>query len=55
MKASKKKLICAIPFTGKKPLQLRACLVNSIENDLELCKLKSYFTITMQTEFVVLL
>ena len=40
MKASKKKLIRAIPFIGKKPLQLRSCLVNSIENDSKFCKLK---------------
>ena len=40
MKASKKKLICAIPFIGKKPLQLRSCLVNSTENDSKFCKLK---------------
>ena len=54
-KDSKKEPICTLPFTGKKSLQLRTRLVNSIENNLKFCKLKRYFTITMETEFGVLL
>ena len=53
LKASKKELACVLPFIGKKSLQLRTCLVNSIENNLKFCKFKSYFPITMRTEFVV--
>ena len=43
MKPSKTKLICALPFIGKKSLQLRTRLVNSIENNLKFCKLKVIF------------
>ena len=32
LKASKKELICVLPFLGKKSMQLRTRLVNSIEN-----------------------
>ena len=42
LKASKKELICILAFLGKKLMQLRTCLVNSIE-----------FPITMQAELVV--
>ena len=41
--APKKKLICILPFIGNKSLQLRTCLVNSIENNLKFCKLKVIF------------
>ena len=40
MKASKKELICILPFIGKKSLQLRTCLVNSIEGNLKFRKFK---------------
>ena len=43
LKASKKELICVLPFLGKKSMQLRTCLVNSIESNLKFCKLKSIF------------
>ena len=43
IKASKKELTCVLPFIGKKSLQLRTCLVNSIENNLKSCKLKVIF------------
>ena len=43
LKASKKELICALFFVGNKSLQLRARLVNSIENNLKFCKLKVIF------------
>ena len=43
LKASKKELICALPFIGDKPLQLRTCLFNFIENNLKFCKLKVIF------------
>ena len=43
MKASKKELTCVLPFIGNKSLQLRTRLVNSIENNLKLCKLKVIF------------
>ena len=33
LKASKKELICILPFIGKKSLQLRTCLVNSKESN----------------------
>ena len=35
LKASKKKLISVLPFIGNKSLQLRICLVNSIENNFK--------------------
>ena len=41
--ASKKELICFLPFIGNKSLQLRNRLVNSIENNLKFCKLKVIF------------
>ena len=40
LKASKKELICVLPFIGNQSLQLRSRLVNSIENNLKFCKLK---------------
>ena len=43
LKASKEKLICALPFIGNKSLQLRTPLVNSIDNNLKFCKLKVIF------------
>ena len=43
LKASKKKLICVLPFIGKNSLQLRTRLVNSIESNLKFCKLKTIF------------
>ena len=33
LKASKKELICILPYIGKKSLQLRICSVNSIESN----------------------
>ena len=36
--ASKKLLICVFLFIGKKSLQLRTRLVNSIENNFKFCK-----------------
>ena len=39
-KVSKKELSCVLPSIGKKSLQLRTRLVNSIENNLKFCKLK---------------
>ena len=33
LKASKKELICVLPFLGKKSMQLRTRLVNSIESN----------------------
>ena len=33
-----------LPFIGKNLLQLRTCLVNSIENNLKFCKLKVIFS-----------
>ena len=46
------KRTCVLPFLGKKSMQLRTRLVNSIESKLKFCKL-SYFPITMQAGFVV--
>ena len=43
LKAPKKKLICVLPFLGKKSVQLRTRLVNSIESNLKFCKLKVIF------------
>ena len=43
LKASKKELICILPFIGNKSLQLRTRLVNSIESTLKVCKLKLIF------------
>ena len=43
LKASKKELICVFPFLGKKSMQLRTPLVNSIESNLKFCKLKVIF------------
>ena len=43
LKASKKELICVLPFLGKKSMQLRTRLVNSIESNLKFCKLKVIF------------
>ena len=41
-KASIKELICVLPFTGKKSLQLRTRLVNSRKYNLKFCKLKVF-------------
>ena len=43
LKASKKELIWLLPFLGKKSMQLRTRLVNSIESNLKFCKLKVIF------------
>ena len=43
LKASKIELICVLPFLGKKSMQLRTRLVNSIESNLKFCKLKVIF------------
>ena len=43
LKASKKELICVLPFLGKRSMQLRTHLVNSIESNLKFCKLKVIF------------
>ena len=43
LRASKKELTCVLPFLGKKSMQLRTCLVNSIESNLKFCKLKVIF------------
>ena len=43
LKASKKELICVLSFLGKKSMQLRTRLVNSIESNLKFCKLKVIF------------
>ena len=43
LKASKKELICVLPFLGKKSMQLRTGLVNYIESNLKFCKLKVIF------------
>ena len=43
LKASKKELICILPFIGNKSLQLSTRLVNSIESTLKVCKLKLIF------------
>ena len=39
----KKELICVLPFLGKKLMQLRTRLVNSIKSNLKFCKLKVIF------------
>ena len=43
LQAFKKKFICIPPFIGKKSLQLRTRLVNSIESNLKFFKLKVIF------------
>ena len=43
LKASKKELVCILPFIGNQSLQLRTCLVNSLENNLKLGKHKVIF------------
>ena len=43
LKASKNEIIYALPFIRKKSLQLRTRLVNSIENNLNTCKLNVIF------------
>ena len=42
LKSSKKELICVLPFIGKKLLQLRTRLVNSIESQLKLKLLSNH-------------
>ena len=44
LKASKKELICVLPFLGKKSMQLRTRLVNSIESNLKVSKLSNLFS-----------
>ena len=46
LKASKKELVCVLPFIGNKSLQLRTRLVNSIKNNLKFCKRKVIFQST---------
>ena len=41
--ASKKALVCVLPFIGKKSLQLRSRLVKSIQGNLQFCSLKVVF------------
>ena len=41
--ASKKKLVCVLPFIGRKCLQLRSRLVKSIQVNLQFCSLKVVF------------
>ena len=41
--ASKKQLVCVLPFIGKKLLQLRSRLVKSIQGNLQFCSLKVVF------------
>ena len=41
--ASKKELVCVLPFIGKKSLQLRSKLVKSSQNNLNFCHLKVVF------------
>ena len=43
LKASKKELICILPFLGKKSMQRRTCIVNSTESSLKFYKLKVIF------------
>ena len=43
LKASKKELICVLSSLGKKSMQPRTRLVNSIESNLKFCKLKVIF------------
>ena len=43
LNASKKELICVLPFLGKRSMQLRTRLVNSIESNSKFCKLKVIF------------
>ena len=43
LKGWKKELICVLPFLGKKSMQLRTRLVNSIESNLKFCNLKVNF------------
>ena len=41
--APKKQLNCVLPFLGKKSLQLRSCLVNSVNKTVRFCNLKVVF------------
>ena len=41
--APKKKLVCVLPFIGKKSLHLRSKLVKSVQNNLSFCHLKVVF------------
>ena len=41
--ASKKQLVCVLPFIGKTSLQLRSRLVKSIQGNLQFCSLKIVF------------
>ena len=44
--ASKKQLVCVLPFIGKKSLQLRSRLIKSIQRNLQFCSLKVVFQST---------
>ena len=44
--APKKKLVCILPYIGKKSLQLRSKLVKSVQNNLSFCNLKVVFRST---------
>ena len=41
--AQKKELVCVLPFIGKKSLQLRSRLANSIQQNLKFCSLNVVF------------
>ena len=41
--AQKKELVCVLPFTGKKLLQLRSQLVKFIQQNLKFCSLNVIF------------
>ena len=41
--APKEELVCLLPFIGKKSLELRSKIVNSIQNNLTFCHLKVVF------------
>ena len=41
--ASKKQLVCVLPFIGKKSLQLRSRFIKSIQGNLQFCSLKVVF------------
>ena len=41
--APKKQLTCVLPFLSKKLLQLRSCLVNSVNKTVRFCNLKVVF------------
>ena len=51
LKVSKKERKCVLPFIGKKSLQLRIRLVNSVENNLKLYKLKVAHMVNLRLAF----